>query len=88
MLGREFGYNSDTARAKAMKYSALFSPSKDAMHVTGTANTLSLGKPASKQQSGTKGAGEQHTSNVSLVQHEVSKQGRQTGGYNKEKQEK
>lgn len=58
VLGREFGYNSDTARAKAMKYGAAGSPSEDATHATGTAHTLSLGEPASKQLRGTKGAGE------------------------------
>lgn len=57
-LGREFGYSSDTARAKAMKYGAVFSPSNDAVHVPGTASTFSLGKPVSKQPRGMKGVGE------------------------------
>lgn len=58
MLGREFGYNSDAARAKAVKYTAVFHPSKDAMHVTGATYTFYWGKPASKQLRGTKGTSE------------------------------
>lgn len=55
MLGKEFGYSSDTARAKAIKHSDVYYPSSDAMHVTGTANTFHLGKLACKPLRGTRG---------------------------------
>lgn len=58
VLGREFGCNSDAARAKAIKYTAVFHPTRDSMHVTGAANTFYWGKPASKQLRGTKGTSE------------------------------
>lgn len=55
VLGKEFAYSSDTARAQALKHTDVYYPGSNAMHVTGTANTFHLGKPACKPLRGTRG---------------------------------